>query len=211
MSLAPLVCTLPLSSAPLLCIGHLYLSCASHLHLSISPLTCSLPLHLTSSRLRLSFASLIAPLTCTSDAHLLQHLSIASLRIMCATQLHISVAHLSCISQSHLSFGPLSFSSYSHLNAAHHICTSSAHLHPSDAPLFHLIFKAKCYQAGSLVPLAWLPQLSLKVGLKRGVAPARSAAVSPTLDTCFVVAMLFACSNFVVAPSVCECKVSHAS
>ena len=148
--------------------------------------------------------------------HLLQHLSIASLNIICATQLHISVAHLSCISQSHLSFGPLSFSSYSHLNAAHHICTSSAHLHPSDAPLFHLIFKAKCYQAGSLVPLAWLAQLSLKVGLNRGVAAARSAAVSPTLDACFVVAVLFACSkfsssNFVVAPSVCEYKVSHAS
>ena len=90
-----------------------------------------------------------------------------------------AASHLGCTSQSHLSFGPLSFSSYSHLNAAHHICTSSAHLHPSDAPLFHLIFKAKCYQAGSLVPLAWLPQLSLKVGLNRGVAAARSAAVSP--------------------------------
>ena len=133
------------------------------------------------------------------------YLSIASLNIICATQLHISVAHLSCIPQSHLSFGPLSFSSYSHLNAAHHICTSSAHLHPSDASLFHLIFKAKCYQAGSLVPLAWLPQLSLKVGLNRGVAAARSAAVSPRLDVFFVVALLFACSNLVVAPSVAFC------
>ena len=136
MSLAPLVCTLPLSSAPLLCISRLFLSSASHLHLSISPLTRSLLLHRTSSRLRMSFASLIEHLTCTSDLDLLQHLSIASLSIMCVTQLHISVAHLSCTSQSHLSFGPLSFSSYSHLKAAHHICTSFAPLHPSDAPLF---------------------------------------------------------------------------
>ena len=54
------------------------------------------------------------------------------------------------------------------------------------------------------MPLAWLPQLSLKVG-------SRSAAVSPTLDACFVVAVLFACSSLVVATSVCEYKVSHAS
>ena len=136
--------------------------------------------------------------------HLLQHLSIASLNIICATQLHISVAHLSCISQSHLSFGPLSFSSYSHLNAAHHICTSSAHLHPSDAPLFHLIFKAKCYQAGSLVPLAWLPQLSLKVWLNRGVAAARSAAVSPTLAVIFLVALPPYMQQIGCRPSVCK-------
>ena len=48
----------PLKS-PLLCIGQLYLSCVSHLHLSISPLTVSLHLapHI------LSFALVI----CTSD------------------------------------------------------------------------------------------------------------------------------------------------
>ena len=162
MPLAPLVCTLPLSSAPLLCIGHLYLSSASHLHLSISPLTRSLLLHLTSSHLRMSFASLIAPLTCNSDLDLLQHLSIASLSIMCVTQVHISVAHLSCTSQSHVSFGTLSFSSYSHREVAHHICTSSAPLHPSDATLLHLMFRAKRYQAGSLVSLTWPPHLCLE-------------------------------------------------
>ena len=87
----------------------------------------------------------------------------------------------------------------------------SANLHPSDAPLLRLMFKVECYQSGSLVPLAWLPQLSLKVWLNRGVAAARSAAVSPRLDACFVVAERFACSNLVVAPSVCEYKVSYAS
>ena len=110
--------------------SHLYLSSASHLHFSFH---LSL-VHLTSSPLNLSFASLIAPLTSTSDLHLLQHLSIASLSIMCATQLHISVAHPS--GKWHLSFGPLNFPFYSHLKVAHHICTSFAPLHPLDAPLF---------------------------------------------------------------------------
>ena len=58
--------------------SHLYLSSASHLHF---PFHLSL-VHLTSSPLNLSFASLIAPLTSTSDLHLLQHLSIASLSCM---------------------------------------------------------------------------------------------------------------------------------
>ena len=142
--------------------------------------------------------------TCYSTSQL--HLSISYAPRSFTSRLHISVAYLSRISRLDLSISPLT-----RLNAAHHICTSSAHLHPSDAPLFHLIFKAKCYQAGSLVPLAWLPQLSLKVWLNRGVAAARSAAVSPRLDAYFVVAVLLACSNLVVAPSVCEYKVSYAS
>ena len=51
------VYTYRLPSAPLLCIGQLYLSCASHLHLSVSPLTLSL--HLAPHTL--SFA----PVSCT--------------------------------------------------------------------------------------------------------------------------------------------------
>ena len=52
---------------------------------------------------------------------------------------------------------------------------------------------------------------SFSVKLNPEVAAARSAAVSPRLDVFFVVALLFACSNLVVAPSVCEYKVSYAS
>ena len=43
-----------------------------------------------------------------------------------------------------------------------------------------------------------------KSWLNRGVAAARSAAVSRRLDVLFVVALLFACSNLVLAPSVCK-------
>ena len=73
------------------------------------------------------------------------------------------------------------------------------------------MFKAKRYQAGSLVPLAWLPQLRLKDWLNRGVAAARSAAVSRRLDVVFVVALLFACSNLIVAASICKFNISYDS
>ena len=78
-------------------------------------LALTLPIWMSRSRTSELFSSLFAPLTSTSDLHLLQHLSIvpvtASSSLIWATQLHISVAHLNCTSQSHLSFGPLSFSS----------------------------------------------------------------------------------------------------
>ena len=78
-------------------------------------LALTLAIWMSRSRTSELFSSLFAPLTSTSDLHLLQHLSIApvtaSSSLLWATQLHISVAHLNCTSQSHLSFGPLSFSS----------------------------------------------------------------------------------------------------
>ena len=126
-----------------------------------------------------------------------------------------AASHLGCTSQLHISVASLVWTSQFLLLLAPQCCTSNLHAlctsAPSVAPLFNLIFKAKCYQVGSLVPLAWPSQLSLKVWLNRGVAAARSAAVSPRLDVYFVVALLFACSNLDVAPSFCEFKVSYAS
>ena len=52
-----------LSSALVMCTSHLHLICTSPSHLSL--------LHLTSSPLHISCASLIAPLACTSDLRLL--------------------------------------------------------------------------------------------------------------------------------------------
>ena len=131
--------------------------CTSHLHLSISPL--AFAPHI------LLIASLIAPLTCTSDLHLLQHLSIASLS--CTYHVGHAASHLGCTSRLHFSVSSLIWTSQfllliAPLGCGCHICTSSAPLHPSDAFL-NLIFEAKRYQAGSLVPLAWLPQLCLKI------------------------------------------------
>ena len=89
------------------------LSGASPLHWSSVPLICisSAPLHLT-SHVQLAFAphilliaSLIAPLTCTSDLHLLEHLSIAYLS--CTYHVRHAVSHLGYKSQLHFSVSSL--------------------------------------------------------------------------------------------------------
>ena len=139
ISLEPLVCNswLPLSVAPLLCSGHAYLSPASHLHLSISPLTRSLLLHRTSSRLRMSFASLIAPLTCTSDLHLLQHLSIAYLS--CTYHVRHAGSHLGYKCQLHFSVSSLIWTPLFLLLIARLGCTSYLHVLCTSAPLMCIV------------------------------------------------------------------------
>ena len=110
--------------------SHLYLSSASHLHF---PFHLSL-VHLTSSPLNLSFASLIAPLTCTSDLHLFLstfqlHLAVPRAPRSFTSRLHISLAHLSRNSHLDLSGSPLTRTSMLHIIfvCPLHICTLQMH------------------------------------------------------------------------------------
>ena len=141
----------------------------------------------------------------TSQLHLLGSCAPRSF----TSRLHISVAYVSRIA--HLD---LSFFSYSDLKAAHHICTSSAPLHPSDAPLCYLIFKAKRYQADSLVPLSRLPQRSLKVLVEpRGRSCAQRSYEPDTCCHLFGGTAFFTCSKLVVDPQFASpvVKVYYAS
>ena len=151
---------------------------ASPLHWSSVPLICisSAPLHLT-SHVQLAFAphilliaSLIAPLTCTSDLHLLQHLSIAYLS--CTYHVRHAASHLGYKSQLHFSVSSLIWTSLLLLLIARLGCTSYLHIFCTSAPLMCIVYldfqsQALSMIAGSRVtsrvPLAWLPQLCLKV------------------------------------------------
>ena len=125
------------------------LSGASPLHWSSVPLICisSAPLHLT-SHLQLAFAphilliapmiaSLIAPLTCTSDLHLLQHLSIASLS--CTYHVRHAASHLGHKSQLQFSVSSLIWTSLFLLLIAPLGCTSYLHILCTSAPLMCIV------------------------------------------------------------------------
>ena len=128
------------------------LSGASPLHWSSVPLICisSAPLHLT-SHVQLAFAphilliaSLIAPLTCTSDLHLLQHLSIAYLS--CTYHVRHAASHLGYKSQLHFSVSSLIWTSQFLLLIAPLGCISYLHILCTSAPLrcmFQLDFQSQ--------------------------------------------------------------------
>ncbi len=165
LSYAALSCTsqLGLSKALNLITSHMQLACAplirapplqflvaplsgaSPLHWSSVPLICisSAPLRLT-SHVQLAFAphillivSLIAPLTCTSDLHLLQHLSIANLS--CTYHVCHAASHLGYKSQLHFSVSSLIWTSQFLLLIARLGCTSYLQILRTFAPLMCIV------------------------------------------------------------------------